>query len=476
MNIQKNNIDDLNIELAIELTPEDYKIKVEENLKKIRKDFKMPGFRTGHAPMGIIKKQFGTSVILEEINKLAIDSINNYVSENKFDIIGYPMFNSEKTSKIEEVNDTINYNFIFNIGLRPKVEVDISVNVNIEYPKITITDEIINKELELLRKQSASFNKGEVVDENSYVSGKTSVTPENQEEQPKEESSEDNDDLEMKYILIEKIKEHKKIYNKFLGANLNDTVTIDLSNDIENIDDINTILPSKTDKENNPDISGQKIKFVIKSIFNSKPAEINEVFFNQVFPGRNIKTIEDFKDALKENIVVYFKKQCDDVFFHNVRDYLLKNTTVEMPIGFIKNLLSEQMKQDKKSEKELEEFENNFEDNLDYIKWDFIKEKILKKYDLKIKPEDLKGFVTNFYNQHLKKDTIEDEIIEKEIQNLKKDKQKYNRVVDNIINEKILKIYKENLTITEVEYESFEKMVEIRKEKKEEVRSEKFEV
>ena len=119
MNITRENIDALNAVVKVDIEKGDYADKVEKILSDYRKTANIPGFRKGHVPMGMVKKQYGKAVLVDEVNKLLQDALHKYLTEEKLDVLGNPLPKAQ-----DDLNwDADNFSFEFELGLTPEFEV-----------------------------------------------------------------------------------------------------------------------------------------------------------------------------------------------------------------------------------------------------------------------------------------------------------------------------------------------------------------
>ena len=166
MNITKKDIDKLNAVLTVEVSKEDYSGKVEKVLNDYRKNANIPGFRKGHVPMGMVKKQYGKAVLVEEVNKLLQDALHKFLNEEKLDVLGNPLPKNEA-----EINwDADDYSFEFELGLAPKFDVDVKGKEVVQY-KIIADDEMLNNQVKTIRKQYGKLISKKEVEEGDEITG-----------------------------------------------------------------------------------------------------------------------------------------------------------------------------------------------------------------------------------------------------------------------------------------------------------------
>src|SRR4051812_18297777 len=149
MNISKKEIDKLNAEVVINLGPSDYEEKVNEAIKKVQRTASMPGFRPGKVPGGLIKKQYGTSILVEELNKLLNDTLQNYITENKIEILGNPM---PKENQPVDWQNQKDFTFTYELGLAPEVDVKLDASQSFTYKTVKVDDALVEKYLKDVRR------------------------------------------------------------------------------------------------------------------------------------------------------------------------------------------------------------------------------------------------------------------------------------------------------------------------------------
>lgn len=449
MNITNKPTGDYTASLTVDVTPEDFMPKVHENLEKIRKKANIPGFRPGKAPMGLVKRQYGKSSILEEVNQMAFESVYKHIEDNKIRVIGRPLINIEETPKIDDITEEQSYTFVFDIGIVPEFDVNLSSEISVEYRKVGVTDEALDKEIEALRKRHASFDKSDTVTEDCMVTGHLSADDPAVEKTPEEEEKA----RMYRYFYIDKLDENPKIKKRFLGAKTAEQIEIPAA-DLENREAIQFLLPESIDIQNKQ----LKITFTPAEMYTSKPAEMNTDFFEKNFPGRNISNEQEFRATLKEELERHFIRQCDDIFLNSAKKKLLELINLPLPADFVKRFLLE-TNQDEEEQK-LKDIEEKFDDYLDYIKWEFIQDKLFETHQITIGAEDFRNYIRDFYREYLNQEEVSDEKINTELKQLVEDKKRMDGIEESIRRKKTLELFMQHLSVKEVIFASFEEMAE----------------
>jgi trigger factor len=466
MNITKEPTGDYTASLTIDITPEDFLPKVNESLDKLRKKANIPGFRPGKAPLGLVKRQYGKSAILEEVNQMAFENINQYIVENKLRIIGRPLVNLEKTAPIEDLTETQNYSFTFDIGILPEFEVNVTPEVVVDFKKVNVSDEALEKEIDALRKRHSSFDKTDVITDDCMVTGKLIISDPDQVPEEVESENPKKNNL-FRYFNIDKLNDNPKIQKLFIGAKQGDEIQISVD-DIENREAIQFLIPESTDIEK----EGIILTFIPDETYISKPAELTSEFFEQSFPGRNISDEDEFRSVLKQELEYHFHRQCDDIFLHSVRKKIISGTNLPLPAEFVKRFLIENSKEE--NEEKIQDLEEKFDDYLEVIKWEFIQDKIFEKFDIKIGIDDFKEYIRGFYRDYLKQDDVTEEQVETELKQMIEDKKRMDSIEENVRRKKSLDLFKTQLTINVIEFDSFEEMTLSEKSKEQQDDSKKI--
>ncbi|HON19420.1 MAG TPA: trigger factor family protein, partial [Salinivirgaceae bacterium] len=242
MKINVNKIDNLNAELSIELVAEDYNPAIEKKLKELRKEAQIPGFRKGMVPMSHIQRLFGKETKYRAVNELLWENLSNYLKENSTSILGEPLLNQDKSETIDVIDTKNSVQVVFDLGLKPEFEVNLSKKDKITYQKINITQELIDKEVENYSRRFGSFSDVEKTEENEMVVGKIKqLDSENQ-------IIEEGVSVDDAYVSLEQIKNHKDL---FLGKTPGEKIIFNPKKVFENPTEISNLLHiSNEDAEN----------------------------------------------------------------------------------------------------------------------------------------------------------------------------------------------------------------------------------
>lgn len=438
MNITKENIDALNAVVKVEISAADYQDKVTKILRDYRKKADIPGFRKGQVPMGMVKKQYGKSVMIDEVNKMLQESLNNFLVEEKLDILGNPLPKMQDDFSWESEN----YAFEFELGLAPEFEVNLDAKKKITQYIIIADDELLNKEIENIQKRFGKLVSKEAVEEGNNVTG----TFINEEKALDKKST----------IELDTIK-GKVNQKKFIGKKVGDVIVLKTKGLFDDEHKLMSALGLSHDEIHGLDIP---LTFTIEEINITELAKLNQELFDKVFGSGIVKSEEELRAKIKEDSEKQFSTQADQQLLNTITEYLVENTIFDLPAEFLKKWLAVSGEKPMTPEQATEEF-NKSEKGLRY---QLIEGKILKDNNLQINFEELKDFAKGFikaqmaqYGQLNPKEKELDDIAQRILGNQDEAK----RLREQLASHKLLNFYKERMTfkVKEVNYENFVKEV-----------------
>jgi len=438
MNITKESVDALNAIVKVEISAADYQEKVETILKDYRKKADIPGFRKGQVPMGMVKKQYGKSIMIDEVNKLLQESLNNYLVEEKLDILGNPLPKMEDDFSW----DTDDYSFEFELGLAPEFDVDLSAKKKITQYNIIADDELLDKEVENIQKRF-----GKIVPQDAIVEG-VNITGNfvNEEKALEKKSTIEFNDI--------KGKSNQKL---FKGAKVGDVIELKSKGLFSDDHKLMGALGLTHDEIHGLDIV---LTFTVEEINVTELAEINQELFDKVFGPDVVKTEEELRSRIKEDAEKQFQTQADQQLLNAVTEYLVANTKFDLPAEFLKKWLAVAGEKPMTPEQAVEEYEKSEKG----LRYQLIEGKVLKDNDIKLDFEELKEFTKGFvktqmaqYGQMNPEEKELDDIVQRVLSNQEEAK----RLQEQLVSQKLLSFYKDNITfkVKEVNYEGFVKEV-----------------
>lgn len=372
MNISLQNVDSVSAVLTVQIEKADYQEKVEKALKTLRQKVNMPGFRKGMVPAGLIKKQYGVSVLAEEIDKLLQEKVFEYIRENKVNMLGTPLPKENQVNFETEEN----FEFSFDIALAPEFNVELSANDSVDYYDINVTDEMVDQQVKMYTQRTAKYEKVEDYQDNDMLKGLLAELDENGN--TKEGGVQVEGAVMMPVYM--KNDEQKAIFN---GAKTNTVLVFNPSVAFDNNEaELASLLKLK--KEEVADHKGN-FSFQIEEITRMIPGELTQELFDQVLGEGKAHNEEEFRAQIKETIAKQFEADSDYKFLIDVRTYLTnKIGKLEFPDALLKRIML-----DNNKEKGEEFVAENYEKSLEELTWHLIKEKLVVANDIKVEQGDL---------------------------------------------------------------------------------------
>ena len=438
MKITKEDIDALNSVVKIDITANDYQEKVATQLDDYRRKANIPGFRKGHVPMSLVKKQYGKSVMIDEVNKLLQESLNKFLVEEKLDVLGNPL------PKMQEGFswDGDQFCFEFELGLAPEFEVNLKPKKAISSYKIVADKKMINSQIENIREQYGKLITQTEVAENSNITG----TFVNEEKEIEKKST----------FKLEKIKGKSNI-KKFVGAKIGDSIELKSKNLFTDDHMLMNILGISHDEAHDFEAL---LTFSIEEITQSELATLNQDLFDKVFGAGLVTSEEQFNSRLKEDAEKQFGSQADQQLLNAVTESLIEATKFELPAEFLKKWLAVSGEKPMTAEQAGEEYERSEKG----LRYQLIEGKLMTAHNLQITFDDLKEYTKGFVRAQMAQfgdNKIEDKELDDIVNRVMSNQEEVKRLSDQLKNEKLLKFFKENIKLKtkEVTYEDFIKEV-----------------
>ena len=448
MNISKQNIDELNATLTMKVSKEDYQERVAKVLGDYRKKANLPGFRPGKVPASLISKMYGKAVLADEINKLVGEKLNEYIKAEDIHVLGDPMPNENQNKQIDFENDT-EFEFVFDIGLSPELDVNISKKDKITAYEIKLEDSMIDNYVNNYTRRYGKFIECDVVEENEMLKGDFAEVD---DAGNIVENGIASQDISV-YLEIAKDENEKKA---FKGAKIGDIVKFDVKKAFPNDTEIANLL--KVDKDKVAD-APSKYQFTIKSISKFQSADLNTELFDKIYGEGKVNSEEEFKNKITDELKENLKKDTNYKFQLDSRKFLLKKNNVKLPEEFLKRWLTF-MNEGKITP---EQIEKEFPVFVEDMKWQLIKNKIAKLSNIEVKEDEVVEYakeVTRMQFRQYGLSNIPDEHIDSYAVNLLKKEDEVRRLVDKLLEDKVVNYVKETVTpdVKEISNEEFSKL------------------
>ena len=449
MDITRENKNEVNAVIKIEVEKEDYAKPVEDTLKDYRRKASIPGFRPGKVPAGLIKKRFGKAILIEEVNKILSQSLSKYIVDEKLRILGEPMPNKEQQKEIDFDNDE-NFEFSFDIGMAPEVEVNLDENDKLPYYKIKVSDEMIDQQIEQIKTQMGQNVEAEEVKDNGLVRGDFVQLDENGE--PVE-----NGIAPEGVLLSIDLMKDQEIKKEFIGKKKGDAVVFDPVKAYENRHELGHMLNISHEEAEELDSS---FKFTINEVLEFEKAELNEELYKKIYGEETeIKTEEDLRARTKDEFAENLVHSSNHKFTIDTRDALVEKTEIPLPEDFLKRWLMEA-----NEDVTEEQIENDFEGFVKDLRWQLIKDNIINENDLKAEPEEATEFAKQLaraqYSQYGIFDVPEEQLDSYAKMILEKPEEK-DKIYKKLLEDKVVEVVKEKVTMDEkeVSQEDFNEMM-----------------
>jgi trigger factor len=377
----KENIGLLHEKLTVKLEKQDYLPPFEKALKDYSKRANIPGFRKGMVPAGLIKKMYGPSLFTDEVLRSVDRELISYLQKDKLDIFAQPL-PLESDIRQLDVNNPDDYTFHFEVGMKPEFSLPDLASLPITEYKVAITDEMINNEIARLQNRYGNMKDQESVatDEN-VLNVLFSEVDENVIE--KESGIKKDNSLLVKYF--------KEDFRKnLMGKVVNDYVVVQLDQAFDE-KELEFIASDLGLDKNNPEALKKHFKIQLTKIGLLEKRELNEEFFNQLYPSQEVKSEADFRNKIKEEIGAYWKSQARNQVHDQVYHQLVDHTEIKFPEEFLKKWLRTQGDPEKGPKPE-EQVENEFPVFLNQLKWTLISEKIIRDSSIEVQPDEIRAF------------------------------------------------------------------------------------
>ena len=451
MNIQFECNDKVNGLMTITVEAADYQEQVEKKLKDYRKKAQMPGFRPGMVPMGLIKKQYGTAVKVDEVNRLLGEKLYEYVRENKIQMLGEPLPNEEKQQPQDLAGDGP-FTFVFDIAVAPDFKAELSANDTIDYYDITVDDKMIDDQVQMFQSQA-----GEFVEAQEW-SGNDTLTGDLRQLNAEGNTLEGGIETESGMVMPSYVKgeEEKK---KFDGAKPGDIIIFNPKKAYPDNDaEVAALL--KVDKEKVKDLDSD-FSFQITSIRHFQPHAIDQELFDRIFGEGNVKDEKDFRQKIADGIKPQLTANSDFRFLADVRKYMEQKVgELTFPEALLKRVMLNNNK-----DKGADFVEKNFEGSINELKWHLIKEQLVSAAGIKVEDADVKQVAKGAVRQQFAQygmNNVPDDVIEQYADEQLKKRENIEGLVERAIDIKLMQALKQvvKLNTKKVTLDEFNKMMQ----------------
>ena len=447
MDVKQKNLDDLNATLTIKISNKDYNDKYESSLKNYRKSIQMPGFRSGHVPTSVVKKKYGPSILAEEIDKLLNEALTKHITENNLNVLGNPLPVADEQLQIDWTNPG-DFEFTYEIGLAPEFTIDLPGKDKHVYHKVKIDDSLVDKQVEDFARRYGKLSSTDKSEDKDMIMASFTELDEN-------DKPVDGGFVHSSTVSIE-FTEDKKAKKKLIGLKAGDTLIIDPKTISKGEADMGAMLGLSKEAAAAYD---RNVELKVTDVKRLEPAAINEQLFDKIYGEGQVKTEEEFRKKIADELSNVFDKDSDRVFKRDFADNTIKKLKLALPSEFLKKwiLTSNQ------NEVTPEQIDAEFDQYSESLKWQLIENKIIKDNDIKVDNEEVIAYTKELLGSQYAQYGMmipEDEEMTKFAHNVLSNQEEARKIYDSLYDQKVLNFLKDTLKITEkeVSYDDFVKI------------------
>ncbi|HEX8515538.1 MAG TPA: trigger factor [Bacteroidia bacterium] len=443
MNITQENIDELNAVLKVKVTAEDYLPKVEGALKNYQKKATIPGFRPGKVPTGVIKKMYGKSVMVEEINKLLSDSLYKYINENKLEILGNPLPKADDKTVIDWDNQK-EFEFMYEMGLAPKFEVELSPKEKFTYQTVKIDDDLVSKYVSDIAKRYGKVEQVDAAAEGDLLNGDFVELDANGEILA-------GGIFKTSSVFLDRVKPEAK--KAFIGLKVGDKTVVNAQDLTANPVDLAAMLGiEKAEAES----FTSKLQFTVKGVSRLAASEINQELFDKIYGPGNVNSEEEFRAKIREELSGMFVNDSERKFYNDVVDRLMSKVNFNLPSDFLKRWIVAV------NEKPVtpEQVDTEFDGYAKGLKWQLIENKIIKDNNISVTNEEVMDHTKNLILAQfgkMQQMPMSDEDLANTAKRVLGNEEEAKKIYEQVYGQKVMTLFKTKFTLEnkEVAYDEF---------------------
>ena len=443
--------DKINGLLTMTVEPADYQEKVEKTLKDYRKKAQVPGFRPGQVPMGLVKRQYGTAVKVDEVNRLLGEKLYEYIRENKIQMLGDPLPNPEKQVAQDFEKDG-DLTFVFDIAVAPEFEAKLSGHDKVDYYVINVDDKLVDQQVQMYAQQGGEFVKAET------FSGNDTMTGDLRQLDAEGNTLEGGITTESGMVMPAYFgdEDQKKLFE---GCKAGDIITFNPKKAYPNNDaEVAALL--KVKKEEVADVTSD-FSFQVTEIRHYQPAEVDQKLFDRVFGEGTVTDEKAFREKIAEQMKAQFAGSSDFKFLQDVRAHLEKKVgKLEFPEALLKRIMLQNNK-----DKGEDFVEKNFEGSIKELAWHLIKEQIVTANNIKVEDDDIKRVAKEAIRAQFAQygmSNVPDDVLENYAAEQLKKRENIDNFVDRAVDLKLTETLKNVVKLNEktVSLDDFNKLME----------------
>lgn len=447
MDVSIKNTDALNAVLTVKISNDDYKDTYNSSLKNYRKQMQLPGFRKGHVPTSVIKKKYGPSILAEEIDKILNKSIYDHITENKLNILGNPLPIEDDNVKVDW-NNPSNFEFKYELGIAPEFKLELPGRYKFTRYQPKVDDSLINKQSDDYGRRYGKLINVEKAGERDMILGNFKELDESGNVIP--EGFNHSSTISLEFI------NDKKSKKRLLGSQPKDTFKIDPVKISRGEADMAAMLG--IDKER-AKIYKREVLLTVNEVKTLEPANLDVALFDKIYGAGEVKTIEEFKSKVKDDLNKMFISDIDRLLKGEISKTLIKKLKLKLPDQFLKKWILSSNKEAKQ-----EDIDKEYESYSDGLKWQLIENFIIRDQSIKVSGEELLKFTMDLMgNQYIQYGMMipEEEELKKTAEKVLSNKEEGRKINDMIYDKKVMEYLKNTLRINDkfVNHEDFTKKV-----------------
>jgi trigger factor len=411
-------------------------------LKEHQKRASVPGFRPGKVPTGMIKKMYGKSILVDEINKLLNDSLYKYLHENKIEVLGNPLPKADTQIDWDNQKD---FEFLYEMGLAPKFNVDLSPKDKFAYKTVKIDEELVNKYVTDVAKRYGKVEQVEVSTAADLLNGDFVELDTNGEILP-------GGVFKTGSLFLERVKD-EQVKIQLTGLKKDDKVVLESQKIFENPADLAALLG--LDKDAAAAFTA-KVQFTVKSVSHLVPADINQEFFNKIYGEGVVNSEEEFRAKVRQELGTIFVNDSERKFYNDVVEHLMNKINFDLPKDFLKRWIVAV------NEKPVtaEQVEAEFDGYAKGLKWQLIENKIIKENNIAVTKEEVIEHTKELILEQFGKFNpmpMEEEELNQTAQRVLANEEEAKKLYEKLYGQKVLTLFKSKFTIEnqEVSYDDF---------------------
>lgn len=446
MQISQSEIDALRAHVSITLDKSDYEARCEKVLQDHKKQAQMPGFRKGKMPMGLIRKQYGKSVLADELNKLLAEALQKHVEENKLDVLGNPI-PSETLEDSGNWEEPDTFTFHYEIGFAPEISLDFGKKAKFTRHTIPVDKKSIDSRVQDMQRQHGKVNDVEEAGEKDMLLG-TFVQLDDKGEIL-------DGGIENKSSITVELIEDKATKKKIVGAKKNEVLVVDPHKVSKGHDDLAKMLGITHEEVHN--LKGE-FKFSVEDIKRLEEHAVDQTLFDKVYPKGEVKDLKDFKSRIETDLEGLFERDAEWLFRRRFVVDLIEHMDIKLPEAFLKRWIL--LTNDKPVTPE--QIEEEFAGYSDSMRWQLVQKAVMADLDMKVTAEELeeeaRKYVGSQYAQYGM--PIDEETMSNVAKSVLANEEERRRIADVIVERKVVDHLKTLVTIkdTKVDYEKFSKL------------------